>query len=373
MGTVWENILITKRTYQRYHQQKLYIKVVVCAEKYVNADHYFSIGIYLYLTLLKMVKYLVAFVCLPFVCSFVVYKESKDQLQRDLILKEIVARERLKNSNTPQCYPLSIPICRRLGYNATSARVDIYDSQIGDIHEIAKYLEFFENELCFEDLLFFLCTLFNPICFKNHPKPVLPCRSECRNVKHQCKGTIEKFRLKWQDIMHCHNLPEYESDVCLTRKSIVTAKQFQQQNAAEETHLKQLENTKCPVCKPSTKPPQYKQFAKAGYAIEGQYLSKTKTANGGLKFGFLVKRVFKQGSVPIIKHGIIHLWSNTRCLCSKLEFDHKYILIGQENGENYRLEFDRSTHVIPKNRFWKRLLHQWKRKFRIYVRQQLRI
>ena len=88
---------------------------------------------------------------------------------------------------------------------------------------LVKYLKFFENELCFEDLLFFVCTLFNPICFKNHPN-VLPCRSECRAVKKQCKDTINKSQLKWPALMNCNNLPEYETAVCLTRESIVTAK-----------------------------------------------------------------------------------------------------------------------------------------------------
>ena len=62
--------------------------------------------------------------------------------------------------------------------------------------------------------------------------------------------------------------------------------------------------------------------------------------------------------------GIVHLWSNTPCLCPSLKYDHKYILLGQEDTENHQLVFDHKTFVVRKTAFWKRLFLQWKRKLR---------
>jgi len=124
-----------------------------------------------------------------------------------------------------KCHPLTIPMCKRLGYNMTSYSRNIYDEPTNEKAEMAgKYLKLFENEICYEDLLFFVCTLYNPICMQNHQQVILPCRTECRNVKRHCKDTFKKFKIEWPTRLKCNGLPDYQTDVCLTKESIVTQK-----------------------------------------------------------------------------------------------------------------------------------------------------
>lgn len=119
-----------------------------------------------------------------------------------------------------KCFPLSIPQCKQLGYNSTSYQRTIYNSDAPDT--AARYLAFFENELCYDDLLFFVCTMYNPVCMENHDQVILPCRTECRKTKHHCKDTLKKFNMAWPTELKCTTLPNYQTDVCLTRESMVS-------------------------------------------------------------------------------------------------------------------------------------------------------
>ena len=124
-------------------------------------------------------------------------------------------------SNGDKCQPLTIPMCKRLGYNSTSAKSNMYSNRLtgGDVQ---KYLSYFENEICFEDLVFFVCALFNPICFENHDIPILPCKSACRSAKKECQGTLDRFHRNWPLKLECDDLPDYKTGICITRRSIVT-------------------------------------------------------------------------------------------------------------------------------------------------------
>lgn len=141
----------------------------------------------------------------------------------------------LKTFHTPeyyavdsmQCEKVTIPACQRLGYNDTRIPWFMYLENIrqGDVIE---YLRLFENEFCEREMLFFLCTIFNPVCFKNYKGHIFPCRSVCEDVKRKCKSVINKFGDKWSrewsSVFKCNNLPEYKTDICIKPKSIVSKK-----------------------------------------------------------------------------------------------------------------------------------------------------
>ena len=119
-----------------------------------------------------------------------------------------------------QCEKVTIPACRRLGYNDTRITRFMYLQHIrrGDV---IRYLKLFENEICEREMLFFLCTIFNPICFKNYKGHIFPCRSVCEDVKRNCKQVINRFGHEWSSVFNCNNLPEYETDICIKPRSIV--------------------------------------------------------------------------------------------------------------------------------------------------------
>ena len=92
-------------------------------------------------------------------------------------------------------------------------------------HDVSEYLRLFENEYCEREMLFFLCTVFNPICFKNPKGHIFPCQSVCENVKRNCRSAINKISAhsdQWGSMFDCNNLPQYQTNVCIKPKSIVS-------------------------------------------------------------------------------------------------------------------------------------------------------
>ena len=130
-----------------------------------------------------------------------------------------------------QCEPVTIPACRRLGYNDTRTSRFMYTENIR-AHDVIEYLKLFHNEECEREMLFFLCTIFNPICFANHKTHIFPCRSVCEKMKRNCQSVMrKKFGTPdgsdpWSSVFDCNNLPEYQTDVCIKPNSIVTRGKF---------------------------------------------------------------------------------------------------------------------------------------------------
>ena len=73
-------------------------------------------------------------------------------------------------------------------------------------NDIIRYLDIFEEEKCSEDLLFFTCMMYNPICFKHHIKQVLPCKSVCLNVKNAKTGHFIHSKIKICFILTSSNI-----------------------------------------------------------------------------------------------------------------------------------------------------------------------
>ncbi|XP_057311193.1 secreted frizzled-related protein 3-like [Hydractinia symbiolongicarpus] len=265
-----------------------------------------------------------------------------------------------------KCQPLTIPVCQTLGYNSTRLPERMYLTNTRQ-SEIVRYLQFFKGEKCWSELLFFVCTMFNPVCFKNHPERVLPCKSVCQNVQHKCEKAMKKLQIDWPTELSCDNLPDYETKVCIKPKSIVTRKKYVDSQT-------DVQEKKCPACPQKNKLRRYKQFVDTHYAIQAQYMSKTKTANGKLKLRFKILKVFKSGKTFMKRYEMINLWSNSPCLCQQLDYDKKYLIFGQEavHNELYseRLYLDEKTIIVRKTHQRKRLLRKWRRRYEKSLKQQ---
>uniref|UniRef100_A0AC35UHR7 FZ domain-containing protein n=1 Tax=Rhabditophanes sp. KR3021 TaxID=114890 RepID=A0AC35UHR7_9BILA len=82
-------------------------------------------------------------------------------------------------TNAKRCEPITIPLCRGIGYNLTS-----YPNSYGhekqdeaglEVHQFYPLVEVG----CYKHLRFFLCSLFTPICQENYDQTILPCREVC--------------------------------------------------------------------------------------------------------------------------------------------------------------------------------------------------
>ncbi|KAK6014966.1 fz domain protein, partial [Ostertagia ostertagi] len=76
---------------------------------------------------------------------------------------------------TKGCQPITIPLCKGIGYNMTS-----FPNSYGhekqeeaglEVHQFFPLVEYG----CYQHLKFFLCTLYTPICQENYDRPILPC------------------------------------------------------------------------------------------------------------------------------------------------------------------------------------------------------
>ncbi|KAK3924157.1 Frizzled-2 [Frankliniella fusca] len=62
---------------------------------------------------------------------------------------------------------------------------------------------------CSEDLKFFLCSLYAPICIPDYPQPLPACRSVCERAKDGCQPLMQQYGFQWPERMNCDKLPVY--------------------------------------------------------------------------------------------------------------------------------------------------------------------
>ncbi|XP_057316424.1 secreted frizzled-related protein 3-like [Hydractinia symbiolongicarpus] len=246
-------------------------------------------------------------------------------------------------SKEQQCVPVKIKQCKGLGYNVTRP-VDLYSSVVRNVENGKKYIELLEKTPCSKYAVFFLCSIYSPMCFAGHKEQIKPCRSVCYNVKRRCGPIMNYYGIEWPEELSCEKLPEHNSGVCIQPDVFYSAKQ------GRKRHVKNLSSSKAVVCKKCKKHPshiKYRHYRKAAYVIEASIMSRETTANGRTKLYVNITRILKQGRVKI-KLGKMKLWAPTKCICPKIDFDEKYFIFGAEHTDGKgRLLFDGKAHILP--------------------------
>lgn len=108
----------------------------------------------------------------------------------------------------PRCEEITIPMCRGIGYNLTSFPNALdHDTQDEAGLEVHQYWPLVEIK-CSEDLKFFLCSVYTPICLEDYGRPLPACRSVCERARHGCAPLMEEYGFKWPERMACEKLPK---------------------------------------------------------------------------------------------------------------------------------------------------------------------
>ena len=149
--------------------------------------------------------------CSPALVLLLIFGDS-------IVLPTIEARFRSKN----RCQPLKIASCRKLGYNQTRILDDFYPSMPSQ--ELQQYIKMIDAIRCSVDALFFLCTIYSPVCFQKYTPRVLPCRSVCEQVKKGCMPFVNLAGFSWPSELDCQGFPEYNTAVCIRPSAIVSGK-----------------------------------------------------------------------------------------------------------------------------------------------------
>lgn len=108
-----------------------------------------------------------------------------------------------------RCEEITIPMCRGIGYNLTAMPNELnHDTQEEAGLEVHQFWPLVEIR-CSKDLLFFLCSMYAPICIEDYQQPLLACRSVCERARNGCSPLMEHYGFKWPDRMSCDKLPRH--------------------------------------------------------------------------------------------------------------------------------------------------------------------
>lgn len=125
-------------------------------------------------------------------------------------------------STGPKCEPLTLTVCKSLGYNNTQVPNPL---QHKTYHQAATELSTFISKFqsyCSPHLVPFLCRLYLPPCsLPQSASP--PCRSLCESVKEDCAllSSLES----WPGHLNCEKFPRAnEKEKCFLGSTKVTSK-----------------------------------------------------------------------------------------------------------------------------------------------------
>ncbi|XP_078383094.1 uncharacterized protein LOC144665681 isoform X2 [Oculina patagonica] len=114
-----------------------------------------------------------------------------------------------------KCQVISIPLCKNVPYNMTVFpnffRHMTQQEASLEVHQFSPLVKV----NCSQDLAFFLCSLYAPLC-SALDRPPLPCRALCLRVRRGCLPLLLKFGFQWPDSMKCDRFPKGgEDEVCI--------------------------------------------------------------------------------------------------------------------------------------------------------------
>lgn len=121
-----------------------------------------------------------------------------------------------------KCQTLRIESCKGLNYNRTLfPNFENHRTQ-----GMAKTLVNHFNPLfkvgCSQDLQYFVCSYYAPICSTVWERLIMPCRSLCESARKDCNHVMERFGYPWPSQLDCNRFPEQGKQLCIGRNDSKT-------------------------------------------------------------------------------------------------------------------------------------------------------
>lgn len=106
-----------------------------------------------------------------------------------------------------QCTPITISLCRDVGYNVTRMpNLAGHEAQQDAELELKTFSPLIQYG-CSPDLQFFLCSVYVPLCTPKIDIAIGACRPMCERVKRSCEPVLNEFGYKWPDTLNCTQFP----------------------------------------------------------------------------------------------------------------------------------------------------------------------
>ncbi|CAH1241144.1 FRZB [Branchiostoma lanceolatum] len=275
------------------------------------------------------------------------------------------------------CEPITIPMCKKMPWNMTRMPNLLHHST----QENAKLaIEQYESLVNFKPscspdlLLFFLCSMYAPICTLDFiQEPIRPCKKVCEGARAACEPVVLAYNHTWPDHLKCDDLPVYELGVCISPDAIVTEEPPELSGGSASTesaeireHGKPRENgprkQRCPKCKRLKA--SYKNYGKKTYhyALRVQ-VKGTETRGSELATTVNVLEEWKHHAISVPK-GEVQLWTNSTCRCPRLKVNQEYVIMGYEDSTNGRLLLLPDTMVTNYASKWQKRFKKWERRLK---------
>lgn len=132
----------------------------------------------------------------------------------------VLVKSQDSSSSKERCEEISIPMCRGIGYNYTSMPNQFHhDTQEEAGLEVHQFWPLVEIQ-CSDDLKFFLCSMYAPICMEDYQGRLPACRSVCERARSGCAPIMRQYGFAWPERMNCDDLPKYgdQERLCMDAK-----------------------------------------------------------------------------------------------------------------------------------------------------------
>ncbi|XP_020632377.1 frizzled-4-like [Orbicella faveolata] len=251
------------------------------------------------------------------------------------------------SSNQHQCEEIQIGLCKSLPYNRTRLPNNFeHDTQSSVNRTLWDLAQRINEVVCSEDLLFFVCSLYLPICVEDQEikKTINPCRSVCEKVRSDCKAAVEsitgeKFPFKAFPEFECEKLEVYDKGICLTPRAFMhPTSEFYLHASLSNNYLTTI------------------------LAIKGRIASMNQTSSG-YAIWFNVSRVIFKNGCSFRSHGA-QIWSQGQCTSDNastytcFEVGKEYVILGHKHPSKglkvgWALTLPQDKHLMDKLKTWK--------------------
>ena len=110
------------------------------------------------------------------------------------------------NGKGNQCEEITVPMCKQIGYNATIFPNELeHNTQNEAGLEIHQFWPLVEIG-CSDQLRFFLCSKYVPICLPNFSKTLQACRKVCEVARAGCEPVMQHYGFEWPERFNCETL-----------------------------------------------------------------------------------------------------------------------------------------------------------------------